>query len=200
MNNDLPPGQVWGKKFVIYAAMGVPKIDPDTWVLQVDGLVRRPVSYTYQQLLSGQMTSYLRSFHCVTRWSIKDVEWEGVPIRSLVMPAEPSPDANWVMFYCADGYTAPVPVNDALHEDALLAFKINGKPLSAEQGFPARPFIPNLYGWKSAKWVNRIEFMPDYRDGYWETYGYHERADVSDEERFKGHSGKAVGRTAIGTA
>ena len=196
----LPPGQFWGKKFVIYAALGVPKVNPQSWILRVDGLVGREVRYSYDQLLGGPLKRYVRSFHCVTKWSIRGVEWEGVPIRDIVSPAEPSPSAEWVMFHCEDGYTTPVPVAEALREDSILAFKINGKPLTAEQGFPARPFMPNLYGWKSAKWVSRIEFIPGYRDGYWEMYGYHERADVLEEERFKGHRGKAVKRTAIGTA
>ncbi len=196
----LPPGQVWGKKFVIYAALGIPRVDSQTWTLKVDGLVSRPLQYTYEQLTSSRQTSYVKSFHCVTKWSIKDAEWEGVPIRSVVEPAGLSPEARWVMFHCIDGYTAPLPVEDALWDDALLAFKLNGKPLSAEQGFPARPFMPHLYGWKSAKWLNRMEFMREYRDGYWEMYGYHERANVDDEERFKGNKGKAVKRTAYGTA
>jgi len=196
----LPPGQVWGKKFVIYAALGIPRVDARTWKLKVDGLVGRPIEYDYDQLTSSPQTSYVKSFHCVTRWSIKDAEWEGVPIRGLVEPAGVSPEAKWVMFHCVDGYTTPVPVEDALREDALLAFKINGKPLSAEQGFPSRPFMPHLYGWKSAKWLNRIELIRDYRDGYWEAYGYHERANIWDEERFKGKKGKAVKRTAYGTA
>ena len=137
---------------------------------------------------------------CVTRWSIKDVAWEGLLIRDLLAPAGVNPDASWLMFHCVDGYTAPVPLEDALKEDSILAFKLNGRPLSADQGFPARPFIPGLYAWKSAKWVNRMELLPDYRDGYWETYGYHERADVWEEERFKGHKGTPLKRKAFGTA
>jgi len=137
---------------------------------------------------------------CVTKWSIENVEWEGVPIAGLAERAGVSPEAKWVMFHCVDGYTAPIPVEDALNEDAIVAFKINGKPLSREQGFPARPFMPHLYGWKSAKWLNRIEFMRDYRDGYWEMYGYHERGNIWEEERFKGHVGKHSKRTAVGTA
>jgi DMSO/TMAO reductase YedYZ molybdopterin-dependent catalytic subunit len=198
--SELPPGQVWGKKFVIYAALGIPKVDPDTWTLKIDGLVEHPVQYTYKQLTTGQLAKYIRSFFCVTRWSIRDVEWEGVPIRTLVEPASPAREAGWVMFHCVDGYTTPVPVEEVLRDDSLLALAINGRPLSAEQGYPARPFMPNLYGWKSAKWVNRIEFIQDYRDGYWEMYGYHERADIWNEERFKGRSGKPVKRTAYGTA
>jgi DMSO/TMAO reductase YedYZ molybdopterin-dependent catalytic subunit len=197
---SLPPGQVWGKKFVIYAALGIPRVDPQKWRLKVDGLVTSPLEYTYSQLTSIPQTRYVKSFYCVTRWSIKDVEWEGVPIKDLVSAAGPKPEAKWVMFHCEEGYTVPVPIEDAIDGDALLAFRLNGKPLSAEQGFPARPFFPKLYGWKSAKWVNKIEFVDGYRDGYWEMYGYHERANIWAEERFKGDHGKPVKRTAYGTA
>jgi DMSO/TMAO reductase YedYZ molybdopterin-dependent catalytic subunit len=196
----LPPNQVWGKKFVIYAALGIPRIDPQQWKLKVDGLVNSPMEYSYDQLVTRPQNSLVRSFHCVTRWSIENVAWEGLLIRDLLASAGVSPDASWLMFHCVDGYTAPVPLEDALKEDSILAFKLNGKPLSAEQGFPARPFIPGLYAWKSAKWVNRMELLSGYRDGYWETYGYHERADVWEEERFKGHSGTPVKRRAFGTA
>jgi DMSO/TMAO reductase YedYZ molybdopterin-dependent catalytic subunit len=84
-----------------------------------------------------------------------------------------------------DGYTTPVPIEDAMTEDSLIAFKMNNGPIPVEQGFPARPFIPHLYAWKSAKWLTKIEFMEDYEDGYWEARGYHERGKVADEERFK---------------
>ena len=196
----LPPKQFWGKKFVIYAALGIPKVDPDQWRLTVDGLVTSPQEYTYAQLTALPQDTNVRSFHCVTRWSIKDAAWEGVLLNKLLSPAGVSADAKWLMFHCADGYSAPVPLEDALRDDSILAFKLNGTPLSAEQGFPARPFIPGLYAWKSAKWVNRMELMADYRDGYWEMYGYHERADIWEEERFKGHKGTPVKRRAFGTA
>jgi DMSO/TMAO reductase YedYZ molybdopterin-dependent catalytic subunit len=195
----LPPGQVWGKRFVIYAALGIPRVSPQDWKLKIDGLVATPAEYTYEQLLSLPQTRYVKSFFCVTKWSIKDAEWEGLPLRGLLETTKVSPEARWVMFHCVEGYTAPVPIEYALKDDALLAFKINGKALSAEQGFPARPFFPDLYGWKSAKWVNRIELIPEYVDGYWEMYGYHERADIWNEERFKGGHGTPVARRAFGT-
>jgi DMSO/TMAO reductase YedYZ molybdopterin-dependent catalytic subunit len=196
----LPPSQVWSKRFVIYAALGVPRVDPNQWALRVDGLVATPMVYTYDQLTTRSQDKLVRSFHCVTKWSVKDVNWEGLLIKDLLEPAAVDPRARWLMFHCADGYTAPVPLEDALMASSILAFKINGKPLSSEQGFPARPFFPNLYGWKSAKWVNRIELVSGYRDGYWEAFGYHERANIWEEERFKGNKGKPVKRTALGTA
>jgi DMSO/TMAO reductase YedYZ molybdopterin-dependent catalytic subunit len=103
------------------------------------------------------------------------------------------------MFHCEDGYTAPVPLEDAMVENSLISFKMNGKPISIEQGFPARPFIPHLYGWKSAKWLTQIEFISEYRDGYWEAYSYNERGNVWDEERFKGHQGKHTRHKGLGS-
>lgn len=197
---QLPPNQVWGKKFIIYAALGIPRVSADSWRLRVDGLVRNPLELTYAQLTSSRLFRYTRPFFCVTQWGIKSVEWEGVQMRWLVEPAVVDPKAKWVMLHCADGYTAPLPLEGALHEDSIVAFKINGKPLSPEQGFPARSFFPNLYGWKSAKWLNRIEFIEEYADGYWESFGYHERGNVWEEERFKGHVGKHAKKTAYGTA
>jgi DMSO/TMAO reductase YedYZ molybdopterin-dependent catalytic subunit len=200
VSGDLPPGQVWGKRFVIYAALGIPRIKAEDWSFKVDGLVEKPLEFTYDQMVAMPQAREVKSFDCVTKWSIKDVQWEGVSIKGLLDQAVVKPEATWVMFHCTDGYTTPVPLEYATRENAILAFKINGNPLSAEQGFPARPFFPELYGWKSAKWANRMELIPAYKDGYWEMYGYHERADVWEEERFKGHSGKAILRKAFGTA
>ncbi len=195
---QLPPGQYWGKKWIIYAALGIPKIRAEDWRLRVSGLVNTPASYSYEEFMSLTMKRYAKSFNCVTRWSISDPAWEGVPIKTLAEKSSVKPDARWVMFHCADGYTAPVPIEDALHEDSIVALKLNGKPLVPEQGFPARPFIPHLYGWKSAKWLEGIEFLAEYRDGYWEAYGYDERGNVDHEERFKGGSGKHSKRRSFG--
>jgi len=145
------------------------------------------------------MLSPFASLDCVTTWSIKDVVWEGVSFRELAKLTSVKKEAKWVMFHCADGYTAPVPLEDAMVEDSLIALKMNGKPIPVEQGFPARPFIPHLYGWKSAKWLTAIEFLPQYEDGYWETYGYHERGNVWDQERFKGQGGKHVRHKGLGS-
>jgi DMSO/TMAO reductase YedYZ molybdopterin-dependent catalytic subunit len=196
---QLPPGQVWGKKWVIYAFNGIPDVKAADWKLKVTGLVEKPLEYSYEEFGKLPMKSYISSFHCVTRWSIERPLWEGVPIKYLADTAGVKKEATWVMFHCYDGYTAPITLEDALREDSIVALKMNGSPLLKEQGFPARPFMPHLYGWKSAKWLKEIEFIPEYADGYWEMYGYHERGDVDDEERFKGDGYKPVARRAFGT-
>lgn len=183
---------------MIYSALGTPKIDIDKWRLRVEGLVEAEAEYSYQQLLKMVDVEYVRPFHCVTKWSIENVKWSGVRIRTLLEASRPKNEAKWVMFGCADGYTAPVPLEDALKDEAIIALKMNDKPLSIDQGFPARPFVPHLYGWKSAKWLTEITLLPSYVDGFWEMYGYHERGNVWEEERFKGMGSRHQRRKAAG--
>jgi DMSO/TMAO reductase YedYZ molybdopterin-dependent catalytic subunit len=145
------------------------------------------------------MLSPFTTLDCVTSWSVKGVVWEGVAFREIAKLTGVKSEALWVMFHCADGYTAPVPLEDAMVEDSLVATKMSGKPIPVQQGYPARPFIPHLYGWKSAKWLTGIEFLAEYQDGYWEAYSYHERGNIWDEERFKGQGGKHVRHRGLGS-
>jgi DMSO/TMAO reductase YedYZ molybdopterin-dependent catalytic subunit len=194
-----PPGQTFARRWAIYAALGVPKIDIETWRLNTKGLVEKQLTLTFQDLQALPQVKLTRDFHCVTQWSIKDVVWDGIAFRTMANMTHVKPEAKWVMFYCADGYTVPVPLEDAMVEDSLIVLRMNGKPIPIEQGYPARPFIPQLYGWKSAKWLTEIEFLAEYEDGYWENYSYHERGNVWDEERFKGQGGKHVRHRGLGT-
>lgn len=194
----LPPNQRYVKGFIVYAAMGIPEVDIANYRLKVTGLVEKELEYSYDALMNRlPKISYKADFHCVTKWSVKDVQWEGVPIKWLAEQARVKSEASWVFFHCIDGYTAPVPLEDALSEKAIVALKMDGAPIRPENGFPCRPFIPHLYGWKSAKHLCEIEFSDRYVDGFWEVYGYHERGNVWEEERFKGGSGKHVRRNPI---
>jgi len=196
----LAPGQYYGKRWIFYSALGDPApIRGEDWHLRTSGLVDRRLDLTFDAMQRMPQTKLTRDFACVTKWSIKDVVWEGVAFREIARLAGVKPEAKWVMFKCADGYTAPVPLEDAMSEDSLIAFKMNGNPIPQHQGYPARPFIPQLYGWKSAKWLNEIGFIPDYIDGYWEMYGYNERGNIWEEERFKGHVGTHSRHTVTGT-
>ncbi|MCI2413964.1 MAG: sulfite oxidase-like oxidoreductase [Candidatus Aramenus sp.] len=190
METQIPKGQKYIKKFIYYAALGVPEVDVTKYKLTVAGLVENRLEFSYEELLKMIDVDYVRDFHCVTGWSVKDVRWEGIRIRRLAEMAKVKENAKWTVFYSLDGYTSVVTVEDALHEDAIIVLRMNGKPLTLESGFPSRPFIPHLYGWKSAKWLTEIEFVEKYVDGFWEERGYHERGNVWEEERFKGHSGR----------
>jgi DMSO/TMAO reductase YedYZ molybdopterin-dependent catalytic subunit len=192
-----PPGQYFVRDFIIYSELGVPRVDIGNYRLRITGLVERELEFSYDELLRLPQVKVVADSHCVTKWSVKNVEWEGVQIRFLADKAGVKPVAKWVMFHCLDGYTAPVPIEDALMENAIIALKMNGEPLKLENGWPARPFIPHLYLWKSAKWLCMIEFIENYVDGYWEARGYHERGNVWLEERFKKTSDKHHPRKPI---
>jgi len=192
-----PPGQCFVKDFIIYSELGVPRVDIGNYRLRITGLVERELEFSYDELLRLPQVKVVADSHCVTKWSVKNVEWEGVQIRFLADKVVVKPVAKWVMFHCLDGYTAPVPIEDALMENAIIALKMNGEPLKLENGWPARPFIPHLYLWKSAKWLCMIEFIENYVDGYWEARGYHERGNVWLEERFKKTSDKHHPRKPI---
>jgi DMSO/TMAO reductase YedYZ molybdopterin-dependent catalytic subunit len=186
----LAPHQYYGNRWIIYSALGEPVINADYWHLETSGLVEKPLKLSFDDMQKLPQTKFTSDFQCVTRWSIKDVVWEGVAFPEIAKRTGVKPEAKWVMFHCADGYTAPVPLEDAMSDDSLIAFKMNGKPIPQQQGYPCRPFISHLYGWKSAKWMDQIEFLPGYEDGYWEMYGYNERANIWEEERFKDQYGK----------
>lgn len=183
--DSLPPGQKAIPNFIIYRILGQPEVDLNYWRLRIGGDVSNPLTYTYDELLEMIDTSYVSDFHCVTGWSVRNVVWEGVSLRKLVTKAQPSKGVEWVYVKSLDKYTTVIPYDDFLDDRSLIVLRINGRPLSVEQGFPARIFIPHLYGWKSAKWVAEIIFTKEYKDGYWEALGYHHRGNVWKEERFK---------------
>ncbi len=179
------PGQYYIDHFIIYRVLGTPKIDLNSWKLRVVGMVRNALELTYSDIEKLPKVSLIRDFHCVTGWSVGSVKWEGVKLKLIVDEAAPYEGVKWVFIVGLDGYSSVIPLEDFASEEALLVLKMNDRPLTIEQGFPARIFVPHLYGWKSVKWVSRIEFIDRYVDGYWEALGYHERGNVFLEERFK---------------
>jgi len=192
------PGQRYISNWIIYSALGEPNISPDHWKLKISGRVRNPKEYSYEDIARMPVVEYISDFNCVTAWSIPNVKWSGPSLSSLLKEAEPMEDSKWVMFRCADGYSTPVPIEFALKDDAVIALRMNDKPLRIEQGFPARPFLPDLYGWESAKWLTEVEVMEDYKDGYWEQYGYHERGLVASSERYTNNTWRRVRKTVTG--
>ena len=120
---------------------------------------------------------------CVTHWSRLGDEWEGISLKAIIEKAKPK--GKFVMEYANTvGYSTNIPIENALHEDAMLAFNFNGKPLQPDHGGPLRAVIPGLYFWKSAKWIDAVEIMENDRAGFWELRGYNMHGDPWKEERY----------------
>lgn len=181
----LPPGQYLTEKFPVLHYGSVPKFDPKTWDFKVWGLVENPIRLSWDEFTKLTTTTTTVDINCVTRWSKFDTMWEGVPWTWVMENAKPKPASKFAMAHCEYGFTANIPLDDLLADEAtMLAYKFDGKPLEPDHGYPMRLLVPHLYFWKSAKWLRGIEFMPQDRPGFWEGYGYHMHGDPWTEERF----------------
>ena len=179
-----PPGQYVTTKFPVLSFGQTPEIDLAAWRLRVFGLVEREVVLDWRQLTALPKVTVDAEFHCVTQWSRLDNTWEGVPFSEVLKLAPPKPEAKFVMAHCYGGYTTNVGLDVLDDSDVLLAYRHDGEPLEPDHGGPLRLVVPKRYGWKSAKWVNGIEFMAEDAPGFWELRGYHMEGDPLKEQRF----------------
>jgi DMSO/TMAO reductase YedYZ molybdopterin-dependent catalytic subunit len=170
---NLVAGAFTDNGFEIYTTSGVPLLSPTTFRLRVDGLVHHPVELSLRQLTAMRSVRVVRDYHCVTGWSVPQVAWTGIRLHDLLTAAGPLPTASFALFHTADGtYTESLSVDQANLSDVVLAYRLNDQPLSHEQGFPLRVVIPEMYGFKNIKWVDRITLSEELVLGYWEVRGY----------------------------
>ena len=182
----VPPGQSRTRKWPVLDAYGPPQIDLNTWKLEVFGLVERPLSFSLAEFKELPRVKVFADFHCVTRWSRLGNLWEGVATQELARRCGVKGEARFVVLHAYDnGWTTNLPIAMFLAEDALLADTHDGEPLSLEHGGPVRAIVPQLYAWKSAKWIRGVEFIATDRAGYWEQGGYHMNGDPWREQRFR---------------
>jgi DMSO/TMAO reductase YedYZ molybdopterin-dependent catalytic subunit len=184
--NRIPPRQSRTLKWPVLDASGAPSTDLTKWRFWIEGLVVRPVSWNWEEFQALPRVKVFADFHCVTRWSRLGNLWEGVSIQQLVdRTGGILPNAKFVAVYGYDfGWTTNLPTEHFLAPDALVALTHDGEALSTEHGGPARLIVPQLYAWKSAKWVAGVEFRETDKAGFWEQNGYHMRGNPWQEERF----------------
>ena len=180
----IPPGQYYTDKWPVLHAGSVPRVDLDGWDFRAFGLVRNPIRLSFDELLALGSQEQTSDIHCVTRWTKLDMPWRGVPMRAVLEQAEPLESARFVIAHAEQGYTANLPIEALMADDAMLAYEAEGQPLAPEHGYPLRLLVPSRYFWKSAKWLRGLEFTDADRPGFWEGYGYHNDADPWKEERY----------------
>jgi DMSO/TMAO reductase YedYZ molybdopterin-dependent catalytic subunit len=180
----LPPGQHLSKDWPVLDLGVVPPVSRERWRLDVYGAIENPVFWTFAEFTAQKQAQFTSDIHCVTTWSRYDNEWEGLATRELLAACQPREDARFVVLHSYDGYTTNLALDDFAAEDALLAHSWSGQPLTEEHGGPVRLVVPHLYFWKSAKWLQAIEFLTDDAPGFWEVRGYHNRGDPWAEQRY----------------
>jgi DMSO/TMAO reductase YedYZ molybdopterin-dependent catalytic subunit len=183
----LPPGQYdVGADWPVLSAEVTPAIDTADWTFTVDGLVERPVTWTWDEIHALPPSEYHGDIHCVTTWSKLDMSFAGVSVDTLLHAAGPRPTAAYVMARSHTGYTTNLPLADVTRGRAWVVWEVDGGPLDPEHGGPARLLVPHLYFWKSAKWVSGLELRDHDAPGFWEHNGYHDRGDPWREQRYQG--------------
>jgi DMSO/TMAO reductase YedYZ molybdopterin-dependent catalytic subunit len=182
----LPPGQYFVKDFPVLSAGPTPRTPLDRWSFTLNGLVRTPVTWSWEEFLKLPSQAYTVDISCVTKWTKLDMNWLGVSVDTLLENAEVDIAGKYVLAFSDGGYSANIPLAELVNGQAFVAYQYEGKPLAAEHGGPARLVVPHLYFWKSAKWVRGLRFIEHDEPGFWESLGYNMHGDPWKEERYSG--------------
>jgi DMSO/TMAO reductase YedYZ molybdopterin-dependent catalytic subunit len=180
----LPPGQHETVKWPVLDLGIHPQISTERWTLQVNGAVARPLTLRWDDFMALEQVEDVSDFHCVTTWSRMDVPWKGVRLADVIELAEPRPGARFLMCHAHDGYTTNLPLAEAVKPDVLLVHTADGAPLAVDHGGPVRVITPQLYAWKGAKWIKRLEVLERDRPGFWEERGYSNTAYPWRNDRY----------------
>ncbi len=185
----LPPGQIETRRFPVVGERTPSSElkDPQTWRLQVGGLVEHPLSLSFDDYLALPHRELVCDIHCVTGWTRFDTVWRGIPVALVLEAASPLPEAGFVSFvaYSERDHHTSLPL-DVVLESAWLVHEFEGEPLTVEHGGPVRVVTPGRYFYKSIKWIREIELLAEDRPGWWETNSaYHNVGDPwAGDQRF----------------
>ncbi|KRG69022.1 sulfite oxidase-like oxidoreductase [Pseudoxanthomonas dokdonensis] len=182
----LPPGQSLVSGFPVLSAGPTPVVDLNHWKLELKHGPRLLASWDWQQFNALPQTRQTVDIHCVTTWSKFDTVWQGVLIEDLLSAAGIEAPSKHLLAHCFDDYSTNVRLADLQTGKAMVATHYDDQPLTAEHGGPARLLVPHLYFWKSAKWLNKLQFVQIETAGFWELRGYHLRGDPFEEQRYGG--------------
>jgi DMSO/TMAO reductase YedYZ molybdopterin-dependent catalytic subunit len=176
--------------YKIDTALSVPRVDLDTWVLKIAGLVDRPYELTYDDLLDLPMVERYVTLSCVSNevggGLVGNAKWLGVPLSEILERARVQTGADQIVGRSVDGFTVGFPTEVAFDgREALVAVGMNDEPLPFDHGFPARLVVAGLYGYVSAtKWLSEIELTTwDAFDAYWVPRGWAKEAPIKTQSR-----------------
>jgi DMSO/TMAO reductase YedYZ molybdopterin-dependent catalytic subunit len=165
--------------FPVRSVEDVPDVPAEQWTVKVDGLVDTPLTVDHATWTSLQRMTETVDFHCVEGWAVDDVRWGGVAPAVLLDQAGVKSEAKYAVFYAYGGdYLSTLPLELVTDEETMLADSLNGGPLPPKHGGPLRLVVPKQLGYKSVKWVERIELSEKVVTGYWEANGYPEDAPI----------------------
>jgi DMSO/TMAO reductase YedYZ molybdopterin-dependent catalytic subunit len=146
-----------------YDYNNTPEVDAAAWNLKVDGLVENPFNLTLDDIKALPVYEDVRALECISDPVggnlIGNMTWKGIHFEEILKRANLKSTVNHVRFEAADGYSTSVTLDWMTQPNVMLAYEMNGKPLTTVHGFPLRLHIPGLYGQKMPRWLTHIEFI-----------------------------------------
>ena len=183
----LPPGQYKEEGFPVLSAGPTPEVSTADWRFELKVGPKKVRSWNWTEFNNLPRTQLHRDIHCVTKWSKFDTNWDGVAVDDILDDAGlTTPPTPYVLAWSFDGYSTNVPFADLTGDKAMVALTYEDAPIAPDHGGPARLLVPHLYFWKSAKWLNALQFTERDEAGFWELRGYHIYGDPWREQRFTG--------------
>lgn len=183
--------------YVVDIDLNDPVLDTGDWRLTVEGLVERPLRLDFEELQRFSLVGEYSVLTCISNRVggplVGNSLWHGVRLRELLAAAVPRSHAREIVFECADGYTAALPLEQAIHPSVLVAIAQNGRSLTREHGFPCRLRAPAFYGIKNPKWIESIVLTDERFEGYWQRQGWTDTALVRTEARIDAPDVAAAG-------
>ena len=186
-------------EFYVTSYQSPPTIRINDWSLSISGLVQRPATLTYEELLAKPTVSQIVTLECVGNTVagefMSTAEWAGIPLRSILEEAGISDQTYDIVFQAADGFSDSIRYESAMAGDVILAHTMNGVRLPPGHGFPVRVIVPGHYGMKSVQWLTKIEAVAYDHKGYYQRKGWTEEAVIKTMSRidFPGHGATVHG-------
>jgi len=161
------------RRWPINSVESVKAVAPEDWVIEVGGMVEKPLTIDHTAWLALPRRDETVDFNCVEGWTVDDVQWGGVQPWDLIKMAGPLPGAGFVNFHALGGtYFDNLTLEQVQDQQVLLVDTLDGAPLPLDHGGAIRLVVPSQMGYKSVKWVTRLELVDARAEGYWEERGY----------------------------
>ena len=153
-----------------------------SWRMAITGLIEKPMPpLRLEDITAMESVTAMRTLKCIGdpigTEQMSNAVWKGIRLRDLLEKVGPKPEVKVVVFRCADGYHTAIPLEEAMEDETLLAYEMNGVPLPTEHGFPIRLLNPGNYGTKNPKWIMNIQLAAEH-ESYWEKRGWDPIAQV----------------------
>ena len=174
--------------YVVSKNITDPQVEVAGWNLEVAGLVEEPFTLNYEELRAMPAVEEFVTPECISNMVggdlISNAGWKGVPLKAILDRAGLEPGVIDISFFAEDGYSESISLDRAMGDEVMVAYEMNGEPLSHKHGHPARLLVPGFFGLKSVKWLTKIEPVASDFQGYWQNRGWTDDPVVKTMSRF----------------